>query len=705
MGEDPRQAAGRITHRAARRVAPLALEFGVERIPAFRGYAGRQDLRIRPARLGRSGTWVRSGISWDDLDFVARSYVSEHRELLLQFRAAAGASARYSLPRSAWLSLSTVSTGFWALLDQAARAGLTVITAKPLLGPIRTEERAVVGLDARRTTDGLELRPRITLAGHDLDLTAVGVLGEPTHGIFHVAATDQGVEELVIARLESVLSRELRQLVIDLQPVRVPESDENRFLSDFAPQLRQKVPLGSADRSVALPDPVEPGLELTVTFEPGHRIRLDWAVRYGAGPEAPSYPLDAPPDRLGPRDPGAEAAVLDALPLPYEAFPQLAALGNPVPPRPAGHTMLDGVGAWVFVEQVLPRLTEHGVRVTQTGDVVDYRRSDAAPAIAVSAVERRDSADWFDLHLTVSMDGETVPFDELFVALAAGQDHLILETGVYFALDRPEFGRLRDLIQESKALQDRERPELTINRFQASLWDDLVDLAVVIDQSAAWSRITRGLTDVTSIEPVPAPATLLAQLRPYQLDGYRWLNFLHAHQLGGILADDMGLGKTVQALALICHAVAGKPESPPFLVVAPTSVVSNWGGEAARFAPHLKVVCLAESQGKRGIPIGAGGSRCGRGDHLVRAAADRQRRPRRARLVRADPRRGPIRQEPSSEGLPMCPADQVAVQAGHHRHAAREQLDGPLGTVVHHRSGTLSASRPVLRVLPSADRA
>ena len=77
-------------------IAPLALEFGVERIPAFRGYAGRQDLRIRPARQGRSGTWVRSGISWDDLDFVARSYVSEHRELLLQFRAAAGASARYS---------------------------------------------------------------------------------------------------------------------------------------------------------------------------------------------------------------------------------------------------------------------------------------------------------------------------------------------------------------------------------------------------------------------------------------------------------------------------------------------------------------------------------------------------------------------------------------------------------------------------------
>ena len=113
-----------------------------------------------------------------------------------------------------------------------------------------------------------------------------------------------------------MLSRELRQLVIDLQPVRVPESDAERFLSDFAPQLRQKVALGSADRSVSLPDPVEPALELTVSFEPDHRIRLDWAVRYGDGPQARSYPLDAPTERLGPRDPRAEAAVLEALPLP-----------------------------------------------------------------------------------------------------------------------------------------------------------------------------------------------------------------------------------------------------------------------------------------------------------------------------------------------------------------------------------------------------
>ena len=66
---------------------------------------------------------------------------------------------------------------------------------------------------------------------------------------------------------------------------------------------------------------------------------------------------------------------------------------------------------------------------------------------------------------------------------------------------------------------------------------------------------------------------MTAELRPYQLDGFRWLSSLWDLGLGGILADDMGLGKTVQVLAMILHARAADPEVGPFLVVAPTSVV------------------------------------------------------------------------------------------------------------------------------------
>jgi SNF2 family DNA or RNA helicase len=78
---------------------------------------------------------------------------------------------------------------------------------------------------------------------------------------------------------------------------------------------------------------------------------------------------------------------------------------------------------------------------------------------------------------------------------------------------------------------------------------------------------------------------------------------LWSHGLGGILADDMGLGKTVQALALICHARLVSPSDAPFLVVAPTSVVSNWAAEAARFAPDLSVVTVEETQSRRRRPL------------------------------------------------------------------------------------------------------
>ncbi len=74
--------------------------------------------------------------------------------------------------------------------------------------------------------------------------------------------------------------------------------------------------------------------------------------------------------------------------------------------------------------------------------------------------------------------------------------------------------------------------------------------------------------------PKADPVGVVTGLRDYQLEGFRWLAFLHDAGLGGILADDMGLGKTLQALALITHA--RRDGAGPFLVVAPTSVVPGW---------------------------------------------------------------------------------------------------------------------------------
>ena len=163
---------------------PLALEFGVERIPAYRGYPGRRELRIRPARMGKSGSWIRSGISWDDLDYVSRSYRLEHRDLLLQFRSAAGANARYALPRNGWLGLDTVSSVFWSLLDQAREAGVGADRrqAPRRADPGRARERRSAWTLGGRAPPDCWSGPRCTWPGSVWSWRTVGVLGEPAHG-------------------------------------------------------------------------------------------------------------------------------------------------------------------------------------------------------------------------------------------------------------------------------------------------------------------------------------------------------------------------------------------------------------------------------------------------------------------------------------------------------------------------------------------
>ena len=96
------------------------------------------------------------------------------------------------------------------------------------------------------------------------------------------------------------------------------------------------------------------------------------------------------------------------------------------------------------------------------------------------------------------------------------------------------------------------------------------------------------LRDEGSVPQRPPPTGLRAELRPYQLRGWSWLRFLGEHSMGAVLADDMGLGKTVQTLAVLL----ADREAGPALVVAPTSVLRNWEGEAERFAPDLRLAVL-----------------------------------------------------------------------------------------------------------------
>lgn len=77
--------------------------------------------------------------------------------------------------------------------------------------------------------------------------------------------------------------------------------------------------------------------------------------------------------------------------------------------------------------------------------------------------------------------------------------------------------------------------------------------------------------------PYMLPARISRMLYPYQLQGLKWLWFLHCRGTGGILGDDMGLGKTIQVGLLLTH-------SPfPFIPISISSLSCSRFGSLIAF--------------------------------------------------------------------------------------------------------------------------
>jgi SNF2 family DNA or RNA helicase len=97
----------------------------------------------------------------------------------------------------------------------------------------------------------------------------------------------------------------------------------------------------------------------------------------------------------------------------------------------------------------------------------------------------------------------------------------------------------------------------------------------------------------------PPPATLQANLYPYQRAGFEWLGRIADEELGCILGDDMGLGKTLQIIALLLREK--QLRDAPSIVIAPATLMENWRREIARFAPSMSV-CIHRGHARTGFP-------------------------------------------------------------------------------------------------------
>jgi superfamily II DNA or RNA helicase len=553
---------------------PIAIELSL-RVVADRPTA----LSARLVQPGRSG-WVAGGLAWGRVGgfYHAEEHRPEHVRLVRELYAMHQSGARYQSGEQRTIDLDGVdSPRLWSLLDEADAAGVRLVQTRKRLGDVEHRRVAELRLDVTAAGDGLQVAPVLHLDG-----------GDPAEPLLFVGASGHGVvyrsgEGFGLARLAAPASAALRRMVLDRRPLAVPDGQQERFRAEFCPRLSRLAPLGSSDGAFDPPRALEPTLVLHTAFGDGHELALDWEW---------TYDVDEAVDLDAIRDPAAERAVLD----------RVRDLGLELPGLDGGGRVgLRGLDTMRFATEALPLLAGvPGLAVAQTGERPRYREAGESLEIGVSTRETAGGGnDWFDLGVRVSVEGREVPFRDLFVALAAGESHLLLPDGAYFSLDKPQLRALRALIEEARSLQDA--PEgLRISRFQAGLWAELAALGVVDRQAAAWREQVTGLLELDALPGAEPPPTLTATLRPYQREGFEWLCFLRRHGLGGILADDMGLGKTLQTLAMVAHARLAEPGTAPFLVVAPTSVVGTWAAEARRFTPDLTVVTITDTLRRRG---------------------------------------------------------------------------------------------------------
>ncbi len=201
----------------------------------------------------------------------------------------------------------------------------------------------------------------------------------------------------------------------------------------------------------------------------------------------------------------------------------------------------------------------------------------------------KESAGWFDVEGSLAVDdNQVISFRELIDKIGQNEhSHFIqLSEGQYVALTE----QLRRKLREMEGLMNEKGDGMQLHPLAGGILDDVADQLGSFEADIAWRESLQRIQSV-SHTMARVPSTFRAELRPYQLDGFRWLMRLADWGVGACLADDMGLGKTIQALAML----QARAEDGPALVIAPASVTRNWMREAARFAPTLNPVLLVGS--------------------------------------------------------------------------------------------------------------
>ena len=607
-----------------------------------------------PLIEGKRG-WNKQGASWSQIasggldDEVDPEVIGVLRELAGM---AGGYGFYYADDR---VSLVTAPARVWGVLRRGLAAGLTLTTAQRHGRPVylaeglrggvrllREDDGSVVVAPALDIDDVEELR-RLQVPGLNLTFTLMPI-GDPVHGFY----TWMLGRELLLMPIEPCPTEALsRALLGEGEAITIPAGDVERFETEHLEALTRALPVLSADASIHMPRPTTLRAALAVHVDAGeHHLTTEWSIRYVSedGEVRSTHVVPDLSAAAGGRIEGGTAGrdIEGETRLAREVLNRLLPLAGR---HPAVWHPLDlrGMATARFMTETLPILREmEAVDVEVDDDVPDYREAADAPVITTSVSDDEDRPDWFSLSVRVHVGDEEIPIGQLMAAVAAGEREVLLESGTWLSIDRPEIEALARLMEEGRELADPQaHGTLRVSALHAGYYELLESLGVIGRATARWKeRVGRlleraraaeavadhadgptcGADDAGSGETageVAVPEGMRATLRPYQLEGYRWLNFLRRAGLGGILADDMGLGKTVQVLAAALRLIEEREEAQgrmpadggageaepegigPVLVIAPTSVVGSWVEQAERFCPDLRVRAVTRTAAKR----------------------------------------------------------------------------------------------------------
>jgi non-specific serine/threonine protein kinase len=230
-------------------------------------------------------------------------------------------------------------------------------------------------------------------------------------------------------------------------------------------------------------------------------------------------------------------------------------------------------------------------------------RPQVTASVGAKAPSRLGMDALLDFRMEVTLDGETLSKSEIRKLLAQTEG-LAFIRGKWIEVDHD---RLTRTLERFEAV---ERHALTEGLSFGEAMRMLAGAGIAQGEAgtqvdADWSGAVAGPWLAETLATLRRPdgslsldvgTTLQCTLRPYQRAGLNWLYLLTRLRLGACLADDMGLGKTIQLLALLAALKQeSAPAYKPSLLVAPASLLANWAGEIARFAPGLRALVIHPS--------------------------------------------------------------------------------------------------------------